>query len=80
MDLKRLTAENAMRLIGTHKYSLFGLASLAGLLAVTKRYFNGGVFHDTKTRLDGKTAIITGANTGFIHYNHLVSKMFQARQ
>ena len=64
MDLNRISVENATHFLEAYKYSLIGLASLASLLIAARRYFNGGVFNDTKTRMDGKTAIITGANTG----------------
>ncbi|CAF0823755.1 unnamed protein product [Brachionus calyciflorus] len=47
-----------------HKYSLIGLVSTAAFIFLTKKfYFNGGKCY-LKARLDGKTVIITGANTG----------------
>ena len=51
-------------MLTTYPYHLFGLAAVAGVsLYLVKKYFGGGVCH-SKARLDGKTAIVTGANTG----------------
>ena len=48
----------------TYPYNIVGLTALAGIsLYATRRYFGGGVCY-SKAKLDGKTAIITGANTG----------------
>ena len=48
----------------TYPYNILGLTAVAGIsLYVIRRYFGGGVCY-SKARLDGKTAIITGANTG----------------
>ena len=48
----------------TYPYNIVGLTAVAGIsLYAIRRYFGGGVCY-SKARLDGKTAIITGANTG----------------
>ncbi len=48
----------------TYPYSIFSWTAVAGVsLYLIKKYFGGGVCY-SKARLDGKTAIITGANTG----------------
>ena len=47
-----------------YPYNLIALTTLTGLsLYAIRKYFGGGVCY-SKARLDGKTAIITGANTG----------------
>ena len=56
--------ETALQLVDTYKLTLIGLASVTSLLLLVKRYFNGAYYYDKVTRLDGKTAIVTGANTG----------------
>lgn len=56
--------ETALRLVDTYKITLIGLASVTSVLILAKRYFNGAYYYDKETRLDGKTAIVTGANTG----------------
>ena len=62
---KLVNFENLASFAETYKYVMLGLTSFAGLLFISKRfYFNGGYFRDTTTRLDGKTVVITGANTG----------------
>lgn len=63
-DIILSNVESALKLAETYKLTLIGLASVASLLVFAKRYFNGAYYHDKTTRLDGKTAIITGANTG----------------
>ena len=51
-------------LLTTYPYNFLGLAAVAGVsLYFARRYFGGGVCY-SKARLDRKTAIITGANTG----------------
>ena len=48
-----------------NKFSIGGTAALASFFYLTKKfYFDGGSYHDTKTKLNGKCVIITGANTG----------------
>lgn len=45
--------------------ALIGLTStLAGFVYVTKRYYFAGGQCKSRARLDGKTVVITGANTG----------------
>ena len=50
------------------KEKYFTYSALLGscmFVYLTKRfYIDGGSFNDKKTRLNGKTAIVTGANTG----------------
>jgi len=52
--------------IVANKTPLIGIvAAFTSFIYLTKRfYFSGGRFNDTKTKLVGKTVIITGANTG----------------
>ena len=52
--------------INDNKTPLIGIfAAFTSFIYLTKRfYFAGGRFNDTKTKLVGKTVIITGANTG----------------
>jgi len=59
-----INIDNSLALIDNYKLALIGLASVTGVLLLAKRYFNGGYFYDKLTRLDGKTVIITGSNTG----------------
>jgi hypothetical protein len=50
-----------------YRLPLIGLASLTSFVYLSKRlYFDGGRCR-SQARLDGKTALITGANTG--NYN-----------
>ena len=56
---------NVKQFIELNKVPLVGLAALTSFFYFTKRfYFDGGSFNDKKTTLNGKTVIITGANTG----------------
>ena len=64
-----LNVETVANFFDTYKLTLIGLASVSSVLILVKRYFNGAYYNDKKTRLDGKTAIITGANTGNYHRN-----------
>ena len=48
----------------THKWQLLGLTMATIGLYVTRRYLFAGKVCKNKNRLDGKTVIITGANTG----------------
>ena len=51
-------------LFTTYPYNIFAWTAVAGVsLYLTRRYFGGGVCY-SKAILNGKTAIITGANTG----------------
>ena len=54
-----------LHLIESNKIPLAGLFALTSFIYLTKKlYFNGGNFHDKTTKLNGKTVIITGSNTG----------------
>lgn len=64
MNVKMLNVEIVANFFDTYKFTLIGLASVSSVLILVKRYFNGAYYTDKITRLDGKTAIITGANTG----------------
>jgi nucleoside-diphosphate-sugar epimerase len=57
---------NSMRnFLEANKTPLIGIVAFTSFIFLTKRYyFSGGRFNDTKTKLTGKTVIITGANTG----------------
>jgi retinol dehydrogenase 12 len=57
---------NSMRnFIEANRTPLIGIVAFTSFIFLTKRYyFSGGRFNDTKTKLTGKTVIITGANTG----------------
>jgi retinol dehydrogenase-12 len=48
----------------THKWQILGLTVTTIGLYITRRYLFAGKVCRNKTRLDGQTAIITGANTG----------------
>jgi hypothetical protein len=61
-----INIDNSLAFIEDYKLALISLASVTGVLILAKRYFNGGYFYDNQTRLDGKTVIITGSNTGNI--------------
>jgi retinol dehydrogenase-12 len=57
--------ENIKQLAEANRFSIFGLTALASFFYLTKKfYFNGGTYHDKRTKLNGKCVIITGANTG----------------
>lgn len=64
MDLFSFNYEKASNLFENHKLVLIGLASITGVLLLARRYFNDSYYYDKLTRLDGKTAIITGSNVG----------------
>lgn len=51
-----------IEVVQQHPFAVIGIA-LGTILILTRRYFNGGVCY-SKELLDGKTVIITGANTG----------------
>ena len=51
-----------IEIVRQHPFAIIGIA-LGVILTLTRRYFNGGVCY-SKELLDGKTVIITGANTG----------------
>lgn len=65
--------ETTLRLVDTYKITLIGLASVTSVLILAKRYFNGAYYYDKETRLDGKTAIVTGANTGKLFYLRIIN-------
>ncbi|XP_065887759.1 retinol dehydrogenase 13-like [Dysidea avara] len=46
-----------------YNFVAVGVVALGGVLILLRRYFNGGVCY-SKRLLDGRTVIITGANTG----------------
>jgi FlaA1/EpsC-like NDP-sugar epimerase len=48
----------------THKWQILGLTVTTIGLYITRRYLFAGKICKNKTRLDGKTVIITGANAG----------------
>ncbi|CAF1064816.1 unnamed protein product [Brachionus calyciflorus] len=47
-----------------HRYALICLASLASVIYLSNRFYFSGGRCKSNARLDGKTVIITGANTG----------------
>ena len=51
-----------IEIVQQHPFAIIGIA-LGVILILIRRYFNGGVCY-SKEQLDGKTVIITGANTG----------------
>ena len=51
-------------LLHLYKLPLIGLTSLTSFIYFSKRYYFDGGRCTSKARLEGKTAIITGANTG----------------
>ena len=64
MDQLSLHAKDAFRTAVSYPYNiLFGTVAFGTTIYLMKKYFGGGVCH-SKTVLTGKTAIITGANTG----------------
>jgi retinol dehydrogenase-12 len=58
-----LRKKEFLECFNSFKYPLVGALTLAVTMRLLKVYFEGGKC-TTKTRLDGKTAVITGANTG----------------
>ena len=52
-----------IEIIQQHPFAVSISIALVVILILTRRYFNGGVCY-SKELLDGKTVIITGANTG----------------
>lgn len=50
--------------IEKHKWQLLGIAAFATGVYMTRRLVFAGPICTNKVRLDGKTAIVTGANTG----------------
>ena len=55
---------NLKEFIENHIFSLIIVTSIVGVLYFLKRYFNGAFYSDKNTKLNGKTVIITGSNTG----------------
>ena len=52
-----------IEIVQQHPFAVSISVALGAILVLTRRYFNGGVCY-SKELLDGKTVIITGANTG----------------
>ena len=61
-----LFSENSpvYKFIDTHKWQILGLATVTAGLIFTRRYLYAGGIYKSQARIDGKTVIITGANTG----------------
>lgn len=57
MDLQNLLPSNLLP-------NLYIIFVVIALLVAVKLYFNGGIFKLTKVDLSGKTAIVTGGNSG----------------
>ena len=55
---------NLKEFIDTHRFSLIIVPAVVGVLYFLKRYFNGAFYNDKNAKLNGKTVIITGSNTG----------------
>ncbi len=55
---------NTLEFLNAYKLELAVFTGLLGFLIQLKKFFNGGYFNDKVTRMDGKTIVITGANTG----------------
>ena len=63
MDI-RLYAADAFNAATTYPYNIaIGVVAFGATLYLLRKYFEGGVCY-SKNKLTGKTAIITGANTG----------------
>ncbi len=54
----------SLDLINNYKLQLVASVTVSALLIKLKQFFGGGYFNDNVTRMDGKTVIITGSNTG----------------
>jgi retinol dehydrogenase-12 len=62
--IKMNKLETLKHLVNENSYAVAGLTTLAGLIFLSKRFYFEGGRCVSKARLDGKTAIITGSNTG----------------